>query len=190
MKRGKVIVQANSAVGYWELTPIESGAGLLAPHDTSTFRVTKVRLAAKKQSNSWWTEKNWTRLKKALVNSLYPYVRGQCGESCLELGLDPVPKKTVFNVLQSIDRNPITYDNSFPMKKRSFLSERDVNYVGGFIVKRDTSNIGMSRKELIKVTSELSQEKLFVKAENHLEYLIRSKQLTQLKGLGRVVTPQ
>ena len=57
-------------------------------------------------------------LKEALVNSRYPYLRGQCDEACLWLGFDPVPKQTVFNVLQSIDRNPITYVNTFPMKKR------------------------------------------------------------------------
>ena len=39
------------------------------------------------------------KAKEALVNSQYPYLRGQCDEACLELGLDPVPKQTVFNVL-------------------------------------------------------------------------------------------
>ena len=57
-------------------------------------------------------------MKKSLVNSWHPYVRGQCGEASLELHFDPVPEQTVFNVIYIIDRNLITYDNSLPMKKR------------------------------------------------------------------------
>ena len=68
-----------------------------------------------------------------------------------------------------IDRKLITYDNAFPRKKRKFLSERKVKYVEDIIVKKDTSNLGMSRKEVIQVISELGQAKSFVQAENHLE---------------------
>ena len=60
----------------------------------------------------------------------------------------------------------------------------------GVIVKRYTANLGMSRKELIQVISDLSQAKLFIQADNHLEYLIREKRLTHLKRLGRVVAAQ
>ena len=45
------------------------------------------------------------------MNSRYPSLRGQFDEACLELGLDPVLKQTVFNVLRSIGRKPITYEN-------------------------------------------------------------------------------
>ena len=61
------------------------------------------------------------------MNTRYPAVRGQSDEVCLELVLDPVPKQTVFKFLQRIGRKPITYDNSFPMNNRLFLSERQVN---------------------------------------------------------------
>ena len=57
-------------------------------------------------------------MNKDLVNNRYPDVRGQCGEACLGLRFDPVPKQKSFNFLQRIGRNPITYGNSFPMKKR------------------------------------------------------------------------
>ena len=67
------------------------------------------------------------------------------------LGLDPVPKKTVFNVLKKIDSKTITYENSLPMKKRKLLSESQVKYLEDIIVKRDTANFGMSSKEVIKV---------------------------------------
>ena len=157
MKIVKVIVQAKLVVGYWELIPMESGAEFSAPQDTATVRVAEERRAGKKKRNHWWSEANWPRLKEALVNSRYPYLRGQCDEACLELGLDPVPKQKIFNVLQRIGRNTITYENDFPMKKRKFLSENQVNYVEDIIVKRGTTNLGMSRKEVIQVISELGQ---------------------------------
>ena len=65
----------------------------MAPQDTYTVRFAKEIPPAKKQRTSLWTEKNWPRLNKALVNSRYPYVRGQGDEAFLELFLDPVPKK-------------------------------------------------------------------------------------------------
>ena len=58
------------------------------------------------------------------------------------------------------------------------------------IIKRDTAKLGMSRKEVIQVISELGQAKLFVQAENNLDYLIREKRLAHLKRLGRVVAAQ
>ena len=122
------------------------------------------------------------------MNIWYPYLRRQCGESCLELGLDPVPKQTIFNVLQRIGRKAITYENAFPMKKRALLSENQVKYVEDSIVKRDTANPGISRKEAIQVISKLVQVESFVQAENQFDYLIWAKQLTHLKRLGRVVT--
>ena len=105
-------------------------------------------------------------------------------------GFDPFPKQTVFNVLQRIGRKLITYENVFPDKKRALLSNSQVKYVEGVIIKRDTSNQGMSRKEVIQVISELCLSKSFVQAENHLDYLIWAKRLTHLKRLGRVVSAQ
>ena len=69
----------------------------------------------------------------------------------MDLGLDIVPKQTVFNILQRIGRKPITYENDLPMKKRALLLENQVKYVEDIIVKRDTENLGMSRKEAIQV---------------------------------------
>ena len=87
------------------------------------------------------------------MNSWYPSLIGQCYEDFLELGFDTVPKQTVFNVLRRIGRKTITYENVFPDKKRAFLSEIQVNYVEDIIIKRDTANLGMSRKEVIQVIS-------------------------------------
>ena len=56
------------------------------------------------------------------MNSRYPYLIEKCDEACLELGLDTVTKQTVFNVLQRILRNPITYENALTMKNREQLS--------------------------------------------------------------------
>ena len=106
----------------------------------------------------------------------------------MELLFDPVPKKMVLNVLQRVLGKPIKYENAFPMKKRALLPERQVKYVEDIIVKRETENLGMSRKEVIQVISELCQAKSSVQAENHLDYLIRVKHLTHLKRLRQVVT--
>ena len=124
------------------------------------------------------------------MNTHYPYLRGHCDEDCLGLGLDPVPKKTVSNVLRRTVRKPITYDNAFPTKNRALLSENQVNYVEGIIIEIHTANLGMSRKELIQVISELGQAKTLVQAENHLDYLIQVKRLTHLKSIGKVVADQ
>ena len=56
--------------------------------------------------------------------------------------------------------------------------------------KRDTENRGMSRKEVIQIISDLGHSKLLVQADNHLDYLIRSKRLTHLKRQGQVVKYQ
>ena len=45
-------------------------------------------------------------------------------------------------------------------------------------------NLGMSRKEVIHVISDIGQAKSFVQAENHLDYLIQAKRMTHLKRLG------
>ena len=162
----------------------------MAPQDTDTVRVAEEKQAGEKNRNHWWSEANWPRLKEALVKSRYPSLGGQCDEACLELGLDPVPKQTLFDFLRRICRKPITYENIFPEKKRSLLSNSQVNYVEDIIIKRDTANLGMSRKEVIHIISELVQEKLFVQSENHLDYLIQAKRLTHLKRLGTMVSAQ
>ena len=51
--------------------------------------------------------------------------------------------------LQSIGRNPITYENALLRNNSSLLSEIQVKYVEDIIVKRDTAKLGMSRKKLI-----------------------------------------
>ena len=104
--------------------------------------------------------------------------------------MDPFPKHTIFNVLQRVGRKPITCLKSLLTKKRTVLSENQVRYVEHIIVKRDTANLVMSRKEAIQVIYDISQEKSFVQAENHLDYLIWVKRLTHLKMLGRVVADQ
>ena len=106
------------------------------------------------------------------------------------LGLDTVPKKTVFKVLRRIGRKPITYENVFPDKNRALLSNLQVKYVEYIIIKRVTANLCMLRKEVIQFISELGQEKSFVQSEDHLDYLILEKRLTHLKRLGRVVSAQ
>ena len=141
---------------------MESGAEFSASQYTATFRVAEEIRAAKKQRNHLWTEAKFPKLKEYLANIRYPYLRGQCDESCLELGFDPVPKQIVFNILRRIGRKLITYENVFSVNKSSLPSDIQVKYVEDNIIKRDTSNLGMSSKEVIQVISEIGQEKLSV----------------------------
>ena len=55
-------------------------------------------------------------------------------------------------------------------------------------IKRDTTNLGISSKDVIQVILDIGQAKSFVQAYNYLYYLIREKRLTHLKSLGQVVT--
>ena len=71
--------------------------------------------------------------------------------------------------LREIGRKPIIYDNVFPDKKKALLSNFQLKYLEDIIIKRDTANLGMSRKEVIQVISEIGQDKSFVQAENHLD---------------------
>ena len=52
------------------------------------------------------------------------------------------------------------------------------------IVKRDTANLGMSSKEVIQVISDIGQKSFYVKAENHLYYLIQENMLQNMKEHG------
>ena len=52
----------------------------MVQQDTETVSFAEEILEAKKQSDYWWNEENWTRLKKDLVNSRYTAVIGQCDE--------------------------------------------------------------------------------------------------------------
>ena len=80
---------------------------------------------------------------------------------------------TVTNCLQIIGSRPITFENAFPPVKQVLLSQNQVKYVEDIIVTRDTSNLGMSRQEVIQTISYIGQASSYVQAENHLDYLIR-----------------
>ena len=88
------------------------------------------------------------------------------------------------NVTKQNVSNPITFYNALPTKKRTLLPERQVKCVEDIIVKRYTENLGIPKKEVIQFISYTVQEKLFVQAENKLDYLIQEKWLTHLKSLG------
>ena len=122
---------------------MESGDGFSAPQYKTTVRVIEERRAGKKKRIQWWSQANWPRLKEALVKSRDPSFRGQWDVACLDLGIDQVPRKTIFNVLRRIGRKPITYENVFPDKKRALLSNSQVKYEEDIIIKRDTANQGM-----------------------------------------------
>ena len=76
------------------------------------------------------------------------------------------------NFLRRAVRKAIKYENGLPMRKRKFLLEIQVNCVEDIIVKRDTANLGVSRKEVIHFISDIVQGNYYVQSDNHLDYLI------------------
>ena len=78
-------------------------------------------------------------------------------EGNLELGEYLIPQMIVTIFLRSIRNRTIMYQNAFPMRRRKFLSDKQVNYVQYIIVLRDTENLGMVRKDVIKVVSYIGQ---------------------------------
>ena len=69
------------------------------------------------------------------------------------------------------------------------MSKADRDFLQSIIKARDKHNVGMAQKEVISVIVELGNV-AFKAADNHLDYLIRSKKPQQLKNNGRVVTAQ
>ena len=64
----------------------------------------------------------------------------------MKLGEDWIPQMIVVNVLRSIVKNTIMYENSFPIKKRTLLLDEKVKYVQSIIVSRDIENLGWGGK--------------------------------------------
>ena len=62
---------------------------------------------------------------------------------------------TVVNCLQRIGSNPITYDKAYPLRNQELLSQRQVKYVEDIIVTRDMANLGISRRKVIQMISDI-----------------------------------
>ena len=190
MNQMRVTVQEKLVVGYWQLVPMESGADNSLEKDTSKVTKELEEPLVNRNRTLWWKEQKWPRLKKALQRQRNPAVNVLCDAACLELGKDTAPQMAVANCLQSIVRKPITYKNAFPPRNQAFISRRQVKYVQYIIVTRDTSNLGMSRREVIHTISDIGQASYYVQAENHLYYLIWENQLANLKRHRRVIKSQ
>ena len=83
---------------------------------------------------------------------------------------------------------------SAAMKKKSnntnsLTTAEDRQFLQSLVLARDNRNCGVSRKEIVSIIAEIKSVG-YTTAENHYDYLIRSKQLCQLKNNGRVVSAQ
>ena len=94
------------------------------------------------------------------------------------------------NCLKSIDSKPITFNNASPTSNWELLPKSQVKYVEYIIITRDASNLGASRKEVIKFRSDIEQENLYVQADNRLDCLIQEKRLPIIKMHGQVIKSQ
>ena len=88
------------------------------------------------------------------------------------------------NCLKTIVSKPTTYGNYSPLRYQALLLESQVKYVEDIVVTRDTANLGMLRKEVIKFISDIGQANSCVQSENQLDYLICEKQLKTCRYMG------
>ena len=77
----------------------------------------------------FWKKNNLPSLNTSMEVHRNPAFNGVCDVACLELGIDPVPKKTVTNCLQMIGSKTITYNNASPPRKWELLYQMQVKYV-------------------------------------------------------------
>ena len=109
-----------------------------------------------------YTEKNCPMLKNKLGTQRNQKANIIWDKGDLELGKDPVPWNTSVNCLRIIVNRPISYDNAFPLEKVDISIKIQVKYVQDIIVARDTSNLGMSGKEVIQVISDIVKTNYYV----------------------------
>ena len=101
-----------------------------------------------------------------------------------------VPPSTIVSVMKRLGHSSITVQNCFPQTRKGLLSAELIQVLQDIIRKRDEINNGVSWKEAIQLIVDLGQCFSSKSAENHLDYLIRSKKLDGLKRGGKVVTAQ
>ena len=101
-----------------------------------------------------------------------------------------VPKTTVYSMLKRLGKKEVTYENVYGNSKKKALSADERKAIEDIIRNRDRNNMGLSRKECIRLVMDVGQFGSFKKAENHYDYLIRAKLLPNLKRNGRIVTSQ
>ena len=101
---------------------MESGYDNSPEQDTDTVTKENKEPTANPSMDLWWKEENLPRMKKYMERLRNPKVDVVCDEGYLELGEDPIPQSTVLIVLKSICNKPITYGNTFPLRKKVVLS--------------------------------------------------------------------
>lgn len=116
---------------------------------------------------------------------------------CTELlvrSVSPLTIRTYIAHLQKINKIPsddFTYEDLFPNQlKHGLLTDMQVRDLSDIIVYRDRNNNGVERREAIQYIMEISGCGSRKTAENHLDYLIRSKRFPNLKRDGRVMKAQ
>ena len=56
---------------------------------------------------------------------------------------------TVVNCLKIIGGNPITYENSFPLRKRVFISDKQFRFIQDIVISTDTANNGIGMEVVV-----------------------------------------
>jgi hypothetical protein len=154
--------------------------------------------AAKKKIRSSYLNYANPRTKAALANAVDAKIRGVDADETELLDLTKrvivIPPSTVRRhakrkaVMSKSDSNLFTVEARITRPALTTSGER--RFIQDAACLRDSANNGMSRKELINIIFELCGAKDLKQAENHFDYLIKSGQLPDLKGGGKVVSAQ
>ena len=89
-----------------------------------------------------------------------------------------------------VDIGSVTREMVYKQKRKSLLSLDEIAFLQNVIQYRDEANQGMTRDEVISLIMELKQTSKRKTCENHLDYLIRTGRLSDLKRGGRVTKAQ
>ena len=144
-----------------------------------------------KNCTSWNSDESFPFLRDAVVSS-------KAGLPAVGL-VASVPRPTTIRMTSlfesaaeeyGVDIGSVTREMVYKQKRKSLLSLDEIAFLQNVIQYRDEANQGMTRDEVISLIMELKQTSKRKTCENHLDYLIRTGRLSDLKRGGRVTKAQ
>lgn len=183
-KMKKLTVIANKETKVYELSSDDSIFDISSSEEISE-KTTTVEKKMRGIRTSWSDPEHFP----FFVESINHWRRGNKKPLVSSTGTF-VPLSTMREAIKRLGGKEPTRANCFPIQKRALLTPELIELLQDIIRRRDRSNNGMTRREVIAIISDLGQSKSFKTSENHLDYLIRSNRLTKLKRNGRIVSAQ
>ena len=187
------VLRVRRVEGGWEmLKHLEDAVEVLVDKEVEERKVEERKVEERKAApkrpkgyRDWSSDRWWPVLKERM--EWERRAKGQ--RSVLSGEIKEVPRSTVYSCMGRLGDSEVTRENCFP-RKAALLTEEQVEFLQDVIRARDIANNGMARKEVILLIVDLGGAASVSQAENHFDYLIRTKRLRWLKKGGRVVTAQ